>query len=105
MKPSGRFHTFADLVNLAPEHDTFAAPHVHPPTGRAGSANAKVGVAKRVTGIIGHCHGAQARLGLRGGSRFRVLSAGAVTPTSIVCRTDTARRQAIGRARVARHAC
>ena len=47
-----------------------SAGHFGPPTGRLGSANAKLGVAKRVTGVVAPCHGAQARLGLRGGGRF-----------------------------------
>ena len=34
-----------------------------------GSANMKVGAAKRLAGISGFCHGAQARIGLRGGRR------------------------------------
>jgi hypothetical protein len=33
------------------------------------------------------CHGARARVGARGGGRLRDLSAVAVTPTSIVCRS------------------
>ena len=38
------------------------------------------------TSIV-HCHGAQTRLGLRGGGRLRVLSTVALAPPSIVCST------------------
>src|SRR5687767_2558114 len=36
---------------------------------------------------VDQCHGARTRLGPRGGGRLHVLSAIAVTPTSIVCCT------------------
>jgi hypothetical protein len=45
--------------------------------------------------ILDQCHGAQARLGLRGGGRLSVLSLSLITPTSIVCRIDDPDRRHI----------
>ena len=69
-------------------------------------ANTKLGVAKRVAGIIGFCQGARARRGPRGGGRRRVLSLSHVTPTSTVCeptlRSADARRYILAKIAVVR---
>jgi hypothetical protein len=48
--------------------------------------NTKLGAAKRDAGIIASYQGAQARIGLRGGLRSRVLVLSRIAPPSIVLR-------------------